>query len=113
MAKSKGPGRPRGSGDRVGRGKPRKPAQFKESQSGKGRRRPNRNKKLRALIAKLTASQVTATIDGKQGEISRVQAAIMQLAGKAASGDPKAIIRFLNWIDAIEARARRRKSRRN
>jgi hypothetical protein len=48
---------------------------------------------------------VTATIDGKKRKISKVQATTMQLATKAAAGDPKAMLKFLDWVDEIEARA--------
>lgn len=49
--------------------------------------------------------QVTATIDGKQRKISKIQATAMQLATKAAAGDSASIGRFLDWIDAFEVRA--------
>ena len=48
---------------------------------------------------------VTATIGGKQRQISKIQATAMQLATKAASGDKAAIQPFLQWFDEIERRA--------
>jgi hypothetical protein len=50
-------------------------------------------------------AQVTATIDGKLRKISKLVAAAMQLATKAASGDQRAMGGFLDWVDEIEARA--------
>jgi hypothetical protein len=49
--------------------------------------------------------QVPATIDGKRRKISNAQATTMQLATKAAAGEPRAMTEFLDWIDEIEARA--------
>lgn len=48
---------------------------------------------------------VMATIDGKQRKISKLVASAMQLATKAAGGDPKSMGQFLDWVDEIEARA--------
>lgn len=47
---------------------------------------------------------VMATIDGKRRKISKIVATTMQLATKAAGGDPKAVAQFLDWVDEIEAR---------
>jgi len=49
--------------------------------------------------------QVTATIDGKQRKITKIQATAMQLATKAAGGDQASIARFLDWVDEFETRA--------
>ncbi len=46
-----------------------------------------------------------ATIDGKRRKISKIVASAMQLATKAASGDPRSMGQFLDWVDEIEARA--------
>lgn len=89
----------------VGRGKPPKHAQFSKGQSGNDRGRPKGSKNLNTLIMEAARDQVTATIDGKQRRISKVQATTMQLATKAAAGDHKAVIKFLDWVDEIEARA--------
>ena len=48
---------------------------------------------------------VMATIDGKRRKISKLDATAMQLATKAAGGDPKSVGQFLDWVDEIEARA--------
>ena len=49
--------------------------------------------------------QVSVTIDGKSRKISKAQAAAVQLANAGATGDPKLIVKFLDLIDNIEARA--------
>lgn len=49
--------------------------------------------------------KVTATIDGKKREITKLEAAAMQLATKGASGDPVAMGKFLAWCDEMQSRA--------
>ena len=48
---------------------------------------------------------VNVTINGKSRRISNLQATAMQLATRAADGNPNAISKFLDWIDEIERRA--------
>ena len=96
---------PKPADKNVGRGIPPKHTQFKKGMSGNPRGRPKGSKNLSTLISEAARDQVTATIDGRQRRISKVQATAMQLATKAAAGDPKAMIQFLDWVDEIEARA--------
>jgi hypothetical protein len=49
--------------------------------------------------------KVTANIGGKQRQISKLQATAMQLATRAAGGDPASMAKFLDWIDEIEVRS--------
>lgn len=49
--------------------------------------------------------QVTVTIDGKPRRITKSQAAAIQLANKGAMGDPKLLLKFIDLIADIEARA--------
>ena len=49
--------------------------------------------------------QVTLTVGGKKRRISNIQATTLQLAAKAARGNPAAMARFLDWVDEIETRA--------
>lgn len=90
---------------KIGRGSPPKHTQFKKGVSGNRRGRPKGSKNLSTLIMEAARHPVNATIDGKSRRISKVQATTMQLATKAAAGDPKAMIKFLDWVDEIEARA--------
>jgi hypothetical protein len=50
-------------------------------------------------------TRMPATIDGKPRRISATQATVMQLATKAARGDQKAMVDYLDWLDEFEARA--------
>ena len=48
---------------------------------------------------------VTVTIDGKKRKISKVQSAAIQLANAGAMGNPKLLLKFIDLIAEIEARA--------
>jgi len=72
--------------------------------SGNKKGRPKGSKNFNTIIMAAARDQVTATIGGKQRKISKLQAAAMQLATQAAGGDPRAIGKFLDWVDEIERR---------
>ncbi len=90
---------------KVGKGKPPEHTRFAKGSSGNRRGRPKGSKNLSTIIMDAANTQVMATIDGKQRKITKVVAAAMQLATKAAGGDKQSMGRFLDWIDEIEARA--------
>ena len=90
---------------RVGKGKPPKHTRFRKGTSGNLKGRPKGSKNLGTIIMDAANAQVTATIDGKPRKISKLVAAAMQLATKAAGGDQRAMGGFLDWVDEIEARA--------
>jgi hypothetical protein len=89
----------------VGRGKPPKHTQFKK---GDGRKRPGRpkgSKNIATLVLEAAHAQVDATIDGKKRKISKKQSAAIRLANAGAMGDPKLLLKFIDLIAEIEARA--------
>jgi hypothetical protein len=51
------------------------------------------------------ADQVTVTINGKSRKITKLQATVMQLATKGATGDQKAMGKFVELVDEMEMRA--------
>lgn len=57
------------------------------------------------LVLEAARDQVTVSIDGKPRRISKAQAAVIQLANKVATGDPKLLLKFIDLIASIEARA--------
>jgi hypothetical protein len=102
----RGPARPIKSPERkVGRGKPPKHTQYKKGQTGNKRGRPKGSKNVATLLMDAAHSPVTATIGGKKRTISTLHATTMQLATKAAGGDSKSIVKFLDRVDKIESRA--------
>jgi len=80
---------------KIGRGNPPQHTRFAKGKSGNPK----------AIMMDAARDQVTATIAGKERKISKIQATAMQLATKAAGGDPTSIGRFLDWMDEFEARA--------
>ncbi|MGE3992041.1 DUF5681 domain-containing protein [Pseudorhodoplanes sp.] len=89
----------------VGRGKPPKHTQFKK---GDGRKRPGRpkgSKNIATLVLEAAHAQVDAIIDGKKRKISKKQSAAIRLANAGAMGDPKLLLKFIDLIGEIEARA--------
>lgn len=90
----------------IGHGKPPKHGQFKK---GDGRPRPGRpkgSKNIATLVLDAARDQVTVTIDGEPRRISKAQAAVIQLANKGATGDPKLLLKFIDMLAKIEADAR-------
>ena len=90
---------------KVGRGKPPKHTQFRKGETGNKRGRPKGSKNLATLMMQAAQNPVTATIGGKKRTISTLHATTMQLATRAAGGDPKSMAKFLDWVDKIESRA--------
>ena len=80
------------TGAKVGKGNPPEHTRFAKGTSGNLKGRPKGSKNLSTIIMDAAKAQVTATIDGKRRKISKLVASAMQLATKAAGGDPKAKI---------------------
>jgi Family of unknown function (DUF5681) len=93
------------TGSKVGRGNPPKHSQFPKGKTGNPKGRPKGSKNLMTLIMQAAGDPVTATVGGKTRTISKLHATTMQLATKAAGGDPGSIAKFLDWVDKIETRA--------
>jgi hypothetical protein len=93
------------AGPKIGRGNPPRHTRFAKGRSGNPKGRPKGRRNLMSIMMDAARDQVTAMIAGKQRKISKIQATAMQLATKAAGGDPASMGRFLDWMDEFEARA--------
>lgn len=80
----------------VGYGRPPKATQFKKGVSGNMQGRPKGTKNIATLFQAIMHERVLITENGKRRKISKVEAALIQLANKAATGDPKSIQTILN-----------------
>lgn len=90
---------------KVGKYRPPIHTQFKK---GDGRKRPGRpkgSKNIATLVLEAAREQVTVTIDGKKRRISKQQSAAIQLANAGAMGNEKLLLKFIDLIADIEARA--------
>ena len=79
---------------------------FRKGRSGNPKGRPKGSKNLTTLIQEAARNQVSMEIDGKSRRISALQATVTQLATKAARGDQKAMVEFLDRIAEIEGRVK-------
>lgn len=79
---------------------------FRKGVSGNPKGRPKGSKNLTTLTMEAARDQVSVEIDEKPRKISALQATVAQLASKAARGDQKAMVEFLDRIAEIEDRVR-------
>ena len=77
-------------GYEIGYRRPPDSGRFKKGKSGNPKGRPKGHRNLSSIMMDAARDQVTATIDGTQRKISKIQATAMQLATKAAGGDQAA-----------------------
>lgn len=91
--------------DKVGYANPPKHTQFAKDDGRPRLGRPKGRKNIATLFLEAAAAQITVTIDGKKRRISKAQAACVQLANKGAMGDEKLLLKFIDLIASIEARA--------
>lgn len=82
----------------VGYRKPPKHAQFVKGQSGNPAGRPRGSQNLATVLMKEARKRVQVKINGVAHSISKLEAGVMQLWNKAASGDPRAIREALYWL---------------
>jgi hypothetical protein len=87
----------RDSDYRVGYAKPPMHSQFRKGRSGNPKGRPRASRALTGIWLSVWNEKVTVTENGQRRRITKQEAAIKQLANKAAGGDKRAIeamIRF-------------------
>lgn len=82
----------------LGYRKPPKHTQFVKGRSGNPKGRPRGSQNLDTLLAKAARERVKVTVNGVTRQISKLEASLIQLFNKAASGDPRAIREALSWV---------------
>ena len=75
----------------VGFGKPPAATRFRKGQSGNPRGRPKGKRNAATTIMRALDAKVTINENGRRREITKFEAAITQLANKAATGDLRAL----------------------
>jgi hypothetical protein len=88
----------------VGKGKPPVHTQFGKDRPGNTKGRPAASPNADTIITKALSVRLAVKEDGKPRSISKLEAAVTQLANKAASGDLKAIDMVLKLHRDVEAR---------
>ena len=86
----------------VGFGKPPKHSQFRKGRSGNPKGRPKGSKSISALIRKILEDKVIVKGPGGTRSITKLEAALMQLVNKAASGDIKALREIVRLREKME-----------
>jgi hypothetical protein len=75
----------------VGYGRPPKASQFKKGKSGNPRGRPRRDLSMGALFRKVSQQKVRTNTQNGQKMMTKMEASLIQLVNKSASGDLKAL----------------------
>ena len=88
----------------VGYGRPPVSGQFKKGRSGNPKGRTKGSKNLQTLVSQALNETVMVTSEGRRKKMSKVEAAFIQQANKAAAGDPKALKLILDILAAEEGR---------
>src|SRR5437588_11273536 len=91
----------RSSEDPVGYCRPPQHTQFRKGQSGNPKGRPKGSQALASIWLRAMNEKVTISENGQRRRITKQEAAIKQLANKAASGDKRAMqdmIRFQRML---------------
>jgi hypothetical protein len=89
----------------VGYRKPPQGTRFKKGQSGNPKGRPRGSENLATLLIKAVNEPVTVHENGRRKTIPKLEAAIKQLANKAASGDPRATQLLMQVMETAEDRS--------
>jgi hypothetical protein len=84
--------------DSVGYGKPPKHTQFTKGVSGNPKGRPKGSQNLSALLEKVGRQRISVTENGRTRQLTKFEAAIIQLLNKAVRGDVKAINELRYWV---------------
>lgn len=85
----------------VGRGKPPLHTRFQDGHKGMGGR-PKGSPNLTTIIARAAREKVTVVVNGRRKTITKLEAAMTQLANQAAAGDQRAIQILIAQIAVVE-----------
>ncbi len=66
--------------------------------SGNSKGRPKGARSIATILEQAARERVSVAIGGKTRMMSKLEAAAIQMANKAAAGDPKAVHMLLYWI---------------
>ena len=86
----------------IGYGKPPRHTRFTKGQSGNPKGRPKGTKNLSTILQKAARERVTVNSRGRTVVMTKLEAAMHQLANKAANGDLKAIHAFMHWHQVFQ-----------
>jgi uncharacterized protein DUF5681 len=93
---------------RVGYGKPPIHTRFQKGQSGNPAGRPRKSRNLTILIQWQLVEEVTITENGRKRSVLKLDAIIMQIVKKAASGNSRFQALLLKYAPSLDLVSRRR-----
>lgn len=86
----------------VGYGKPPKNTRFQKGQSGNPKGRPTGSRNLATILESVLNEKVVINEGGRRKTVTKLEAAVKQLANKAASGDQTAQRQVFSLIGVID-----------
>lgn len=92
------------SGDQVGYCRPPEATRFKKGQSGNPKGRPKGSLNVTTLFTKTLREKVVINENGQRKTVTKLEAALKQLANKAAGGDIRAFRLVLDLACDAEAK---------
>jgi len=93
------------SGYPVGYGKPPMHTRFKKGESGNPKGRPKGSLNLATVLVRTLRERVTVNEGGHRKTVTKLEAAVKQLANKAASGDLGALRQLFMLVETVEQRS--------
>lgn len=88
----------------VGYGRPPLHSRFEPGRSGNPKGRPKGSTGVSGVIAKALTERVTVTEGGRRRSITKLEAAVKQMANKAAGGDQRAAKLIIELLHQSEVR---------
>ncbi len=88
----------------VGYKSPPREHQFKKGKSGNPAGRPKGALNVATILTKTLRERIEVTENGRRKKITRLDAAVKQLANKAATGDPRSIHQLLALTQEVQDR---------
>lgn len=99
------------SDDKVGYRRPPRNTRFKKGKSGNPSGRPKGSKNLATIIHTTVSEKVVINENGRRRTISKLEAAAMQAANRAAAGDPRASRLLFDLLQQLDGGAAQPPSR--
>jgi len=96
--------REKGAEYAVGYRRPPRAACFRPGQSGNPGGRPRGARSLSTVVRAALGERVTVTVNGREKRISKLEAAVIQLANQASRGEARAIRDVISLASAAESR---------
>jgi hypothetical protein len=86
----------------VGYARPPRQTRFVKGQSGNPKGRPKGSQNLATVLAKVGRERVRVTGKGGSRSISKLEASLIQLSNRAASGELRAIREFVYLVKSLQ-----------